>query len=131
MAYIDKTYFNEYSDVVIDDAEFGILSKRSEDIINTLTNDLQGRGFTSLPSSFQDKIKKAVAAQVETLFLQGGTESMIGGNVSSASVGKFSYSQSGEQSGMPISPLVSMYLGRTGLLYRGVTVVCDQYPRIY
>ncbi|MPW26256.1 hypothetical protein GC105_10700 [Alkalibaculum sp. M08DMB] len=123
MTYIDKAYFEEYSDMVIDDDEFGVLSKRSEDIINSLTGDLQGVEFISLPSSFQEKVKKATAAQVETLYLQGGTESMVGGNISGASIGKFSYNTGGSQSNMPVSPLISMYLGRTGLLYQGVTVI--------
>lgn len=55
MAYIDKAYFATYSDMVIDDAEFNILVNRSEDIINSLTRDLQGLGFSSLPLLFKTK----------------------------------------------------------------------------
>lgn len=123
MAYIDKTYFINYSDITIDDSEFNILLNRSEDIINSLTQDLQGIEFTSIPIALQNKVKKATAAQVETLYLQGGTESLVGGNVSSTTIGKFSYSESNNQNTMPISPMVFSYLRGTGLLYRGVTSI--------
>jgi len=118
MAYIDKAFYYSYSDIVIDEEEFNILAQRAEDIINILTRDLQGVGFESLPVSVQDKVKKAVVAQIETLYQNGGTESLTGGSLASATIGKFSYSE-GNVSDIPISPMVKMYLGSTGLLYRG------------
>ena len=124
MNYIDKTFYDNYSDISISADEFNILLNRAEDIVNILTRDLQGVDFESLPLIIQEKVKKAVGAQIETLYQNGGTESLTGENLASANIGKFSYSEnSNTNSSIPISPMVKMYLGSTGLLYRGNGVI--------
>ena len=118
--YIDQVYFDENSDVVLTASEFNFLNNRAEAIINALTRDLQGYDLTELPEITQNKVKKAVVAQIEALYLNGGLEATAGGSVQSASIGSFSYSEGGGLTDLPISPMVRTYLGFTGLLYTGV-----------
>lgn len=120
MPYIDIEYFNTNSDLTIGDAELTILIDRASEIINSLTMDLQGRALEALPLLSQDKVKLATMAQVETLFHAGGTESLFGGDLPSATIGKFSYSSDSGSDKIPISPMVRLYLSNTGLLYRGL-----------
>lgn len=135
MAYIDKAFFNTYTTTVIDDTEFTVLANRASDIIDMLTMQRIGgdAGFALLPAAAQEAVKKATAAEVETLYLQGGIEALTGGNdIVSGSIGKFSYQSKGSSqtiNGMPVSPLISGYLLKTGLLYRGIGGVCyEAYP---
>lgn len=129
MAYIDKTYFNEYTTADIDDSEFAILAERASDIIDMLTMNKIGLagGLTALLSPVQAAVKKATAAQVETLYAQGGVEAVNGNadtNTGSVTIGKFSMTggSSGLEliNGIPVSPLVRSYLLYTGLMYRGI-----------
>jgi hypothetical protein len=131
MAYIDKAFFTGYTTTVIDDAEFTVLANRASDIIDILTMQRIGgdAGFALLLVATQEAIKKATAAEVETLYLQGGIEALTGGNdIVSGSIGKFSYASKGSGqtvNGMPVSPLISGYLLMTGLMHRRIEVVCD------
>lgn len=136
MAYIDKTYFASYTSTSIPDAELAVLAERASDIIDTITMDkINSIGFANLLEATQIKIKKATAAQVETLYLQGGIETLTGNSdadINNVSIGKFSYSKSNSGSrklktvnGMPLSPLVESYLMMTGLLYRGLGYIAE------
>jgi len=120
MPYIDSVYFTENSDITIDETELDILINRASEIINVMTINLQGWAFEDLPTLTQDKLKLSTVAEVEALYLAGGTESLAGSNLSSAAIGKFSYSEGGGESSIPISPMISLYLTHTGLLYRGL-----------
>ena len=131
MAYIDKAYFGTYTTTEIDDAEFGVLAERASDIIDMITFDRISKagGINNLSAFVQGKVKKAVAAQTESLYLNGGIEAAIGGaTVTSASIGKFSYGTGGTGgagaaptiNGVVLHPLVYAYLSGTGLAYRGL-----------
>jgi hypothetical protein len=136
MAYIDKTYFASYTSTSIPDAELVVLAERASDIIDTITMDrINSIGFTNLLEATQIKIKKATAAQVEMLYIQGGIEALTGNSdadINNVSIGKFSYSKSNSGSkklktvnGIPLSPLVESYLMMTGLLYRGLGYIAE------
>ena len=135
MAYIDWAYFQTYapgSDITA--AEFPTLAERASDVIDMLTfcRIKEAGGLSALPSSSQDAVKKATAAQVETLDLFGGTWAAAGAaaNPNSATIGKFSYARSGSEfsggsiNGIPVAPLASGYLGCTGLMYAGIDRGC-------
>lgn len=136
MAHIDWAYFQTYapgSD--INEGEFPVLAERASDVIDMLTfcRIRERGGLASFPPPIQEAIKKATAAQVETLYLFGGTWAAAGAaaNPNSATIGKFSYSRGGSSewnggsiNGIPLSPLVSGYLGCTGLLYAGIDGGC-------
>ena len=120
MPYIDIDYFEENSDISIVEAELTILINRASEIINVITMNLQGRAFEALPSITQDKVKLSTVAEVEALYLAGGTESLAGNILSSAAIGKFNYSKGGNDTNIPTSPMIALYLANTGLLYRGL-----------
>lgn len=133
MAYIDWAYFQAYAPgSSVTATEFPALAERTSDVIDMLTfcRIKEAGGLSALPSSIQDAVKKATAAQVETLGLFGGAMATAGAavNPNSATIGKFSYSRSewsgGSINGIPLSPLVSGYLGCTGLMYAGIDRGC-------
>ncbi len=110
MAYIDKAFFDTYTTTVIDAAEFTVLAERASDVIDVLTMHKIGgtAGLALLPPAVQTAVKKAAAAQVETLYALGGLDAVTGdsGAVQSATIGKFSYSAGGGSAltiyGMPV-----------------------------
>lgn len=133
MAYIDWAYFQAYAPgSSVTATEFPALAERASDVIDMLTfcRIKEAGGLSALPSSIQDAVKKATAAQVETLGLFGGAMATAGAaaNPNSATIGKFSYSRSewsgGSINGIPLSPLISGYLGCTGLMYAGIDRGC-------
>lgn len=124
MAYIDQTYFSENSNIAIPEAlEFSLLNQLAEDIINSITLNLQGYELTALPADVQEKIKNSVVRQIESLYMSGGIEALTGSAPESANIGRFSYSDGGStgmMTGVFIPPIIKLILGSTGLLYRGV-----------
>ena len=128
--YIDFDYYaNVFNGSVMDEETFNRLNARASDMIDILTGQrLVTLGFSSLSEFAQTQVKKAVAAQVEYLFNNGGIDFIAdGGNLSSVQVGSFSLgskSRSGDDAsgGSLISPLISGYLALTGLLYSGVGI---------
>jgi len=127
MAYIDSTFYNSYApSTPIPAGEFAELSDRASDIIDIVSNNkiVMMGGISALSDSVVTLIKKATAAQLQTMYTQGGVDSVTGNDwAQSASIGKFSFSQSTPIQtvcGMPLSPLVRHYLAMTGLLYGGV-----------
>lgn len=128
MAYIDKDYFEAYTTTEIENPEFTVLAERASDVVDMLTHNriIAAGGFDELPAATQLAVQKATAAEVETLFYQGGVNAVVGNSDSAAgsvSIGKVSMSNGagGLQTinGIPVSPLISQYLLLTGLLYRG------------
>jgi len=126
MPYIDYDYYsNDYQGVEIDSLSFEVLVKRASDVIDVITSDhITNIGFDTMHERIKEKIKKATAAQVEFMHLNGGAQAVHGNSgISSASIGGFSYSASSEgDSNNKISPSVIDYLRLTGLLYKGVNV---------
>lgn len=127
MAYIDKAFYDNFSDISISVDEFTKLAERASDIIDIVTfNRIQNRGgISALSDVMQTAIKKATSAQVETMYINGGFESVAGGGgIQSASIGKFNYSVGADTettiNGVQLSPMVNSYLSPTGLLYRGL-----------
>jgi hypothetical protein len=133
MPYIDRTYYDAYGGTSIPEAEFNTLARRASDIIDIVTMQRIGgdAGFAQLSASVQEAIKKATAAQTETLYLSGGIDSLVNGSPQSVTVGKFSYS-SGTPiqtvAGMPLSPFVKEHLLYTGLLNRSVPIGREVRP---
>lgn len=127
--YIAKSDFTTYSPSTptMTDAEFGELAERASDVIDTITMNriILAGGLSTYSTEIQASVKKAVCAQVQHMYANGGIDTVIGmsgGDIQSGSVGKFSYArkQSGQTvGGIPVSPLVNTYLFSTNLAYRG------------
>lgn len=136
MPYIDYEYYtHDYKGVPIEEDAFSILVDRSSDLIDQLTNDrIQVSGIDSLHPRIKEKVKKATAAQVEYLQLNGGVEFVHGGDdITSIKVGNFSYDKGAKQgwdnksagSSSAIKSLSGValgYLRGTGLFYSAVSV---------
>jgi hypothetical protein len=123
MAYIDYNYYtNTYKGTPIAEEQFGSLAERASDVIDMVTSYLlHGVEFTQFAQLIQDNVKKATAAQVEYMFINGGETAVHGGSPSSVNIGNFSYSE-GAGGEKVVSPAVICYLKPTGLLYKGVSV---------
>ncbi|WP_394136847.1 head-tail connector protein [Cytobacillus oceanisediminis] len=130
MPYIDQAFYNDvYKGAPMDAETFTILERRASDIVDMLTNyHLVGVDLLQEPQLIQTNVKKAVAAQVEYMFSEGGELSVHGGSPSSVSIGGFSYTEgtvaSGQTDVRTISNMAYGYLVPTGLLYMGVRVRC-------
>jgi len=124
MPYVDYGYYTEsYRGVAIEEGQFNSLVVKASDAIDMVTSDaLQGIELSQQPIFLQEKVKKATAAQVEYMAMNGGETAMHGGSPSSVNVGNFSYSESEGMGSQRVSPAVMDYLRPTGLLYRGVSV---------
>lgn len=124
MPYIDQAFYNDvYKGTPMDTETFTMLEKRASDVIDVLTNyRLAGEDLSHEPELIQTNVKKAVAAQIEYMYSEGGELSIHGGSPSSVSIGGFSYT---EGSGVKlISEMAYSYLRPTGLLYLGVGLRC-------
>ncbi|MGV3265628.1 hypothetical protein [Cytobacillus pseudoceanisediminis] len=124
MPYIDQAFYNDvYKGTPMDAETFTMLEERASDVIDVLTNyRLAGEDLSREPELIQTNVKKAVAAQIEYMYSEGGELSVHGGSPSSVSIGGFSYT---EGSGVKVvSEMARSYLRQTGLLYMGVGVKC-------
>ncbi|MBX9972134.1 MULTISPECIES: hypothetical protein [Cytobacillus] len=124
MPYIDQAFYNDvYKGIPMDAETFTMLEARASDVVDVLTNyRLAGEDLSHKPELIRTNVKKAVAAQIEYMYSEGGELSVHGGSPSSVSIGGFSYT---EGSGVKVvSEMARSYLRPTGLLYMGVEVRC-------
>jgi hypothetical protein len=128
--YINQAFYdNEYRGTPMDSDTFTKLELRASDLIDRVTNyQLMGVDLSQQPPLIQTNVKKAVAAQVEYMYSEGGELSVHGSSPFSVSVGNFNYSHgvgsSGKQESRVFSEMSMNYLKLTGLLYMGVGVRC-------
>lgn len=122
--YVDeKFYLDEFKGEPVDSTDFPILESRAAEIIEELTmyrvNEVS---MTNLPTNTIKAVKKAVCAQIEYLDANGGIDIDSGNAIQSGSVGKFSFTKGGNNTGEVqsiYSPRAKRILYPTGLLYRG------------
>ena len=124
MPYVDFGYYIEiFRGEPVSDTDFPSLLMRAEEIIEEMTMyRLTPLAFLAMPEYIQEKVKKAVCAQIEYLDANGGSDLDMGIDMQSASLGKFSYSAGNMGSGLSQSiyaPRAQRILAPTGLLYRG------------
>lgn len=125
MPYVTSDYYNNTLRwESVDDTDFSSLYERAVEIIEEMTMyRLNEESFINMPPDIQERIKRAVCAQIEYLDANGGSDLDNGSNLQSASLGKFNYSKttgSDESSKQSVySPRAQRILYPTGLLYRG------------
>lgn len=127
MPYVDETYYKEeYEGVEVDSTSFSRLSKRASEMIDILINHkLTGKDFNEQGAFIKKQIKKATAAQIEYIVLNGEENSIGSGGFGQVSAGNFSYGdKAGKESisraEMMTSQKVTSILSPTGLLYKGL-----------
>lgn len=123
MSYVDQDfYIGNFHGESVSDADFPSLLGRAEEIVEEMTMyRLTPITFPAMSKDVQERVKKAVCAQVEYLDANGGSDMDMGVSMQSASLGKFSYS-AGVVDGNAQSlyaPRAQRLLAPTGLLYRG------------
>lgn len=125
MSYVDYDYYHEtFHGESVDPADFPALCERAGELIEELTlYRLTPITFLAMPEDTQDRVKKAVCAQIEYLDANGGSDLDNGLGIQSATLGKFSYSGSAGANGSTeqsrFSPRAERLLWPTGLTYRG------------
>lgn len=105
-----------------------LLLSRASDVVN---NRIYLSGYTveTAPETLKTAVYKAVCAQADYIEYNGGADAMSdNGDMSSVSLGKFSYSggSQGGSSARSTSQLceqATAYLRTTGLLYRGARAI--------
>lgn len=120
MSYVEYEYYaGVYGGESADDADFSSMCTKAEEIIEEMTMyKLTPMTFLAMPEDVQEKIKKAVCAQIDYLDANEGID--FGNDFQSACLGKFSYSKvsSGSSSVSIYSPRARRILLPTGLLSR-------------
>lgn len=125
MSYVDETYYYDtFYGEPVDSADFPSLCERAGELIEELTlYRLTPATFLAMPETVQELVKKAVCAQIEYLYANGGADMDNGVGIQSATLGKFSYSGSAGANGSTeqsrFSPRAERILWPTGLTYRG------------
>lgn len=129
MAYITYSQYEAiYGTPLINQAEFTLYASLASDLIDSVTQYriVEGGGIASLPVWVQTLVQKATAAQV-LYFTQNGLESTLSGQIGQGfTVGKVHVDGAAAGQGtksaaqMMVSPMVSLYLGQTGLMERSV-----------
>lgn len=123
MPYVDEAY---YIDVFKGEPvnDFPLLCERAGEIIEEMTvYRVTPITILVMPEDTQERVKKAVCAQIEYLDANGGSDMDNGVDIQSAGLGKFNYTKAsgsdGSSSQSIYAPRAQRLLFPTGLLYRG------------
>lgn len=127
---VDYEYYtNIYNGQSLDETTFVKLNNKSQAIIEYLTRKPES-SLTELSGNILNNVKNAICSEIEYINSNGGEEVLIGkdsNQYQSESYSSYSYQKGTKQSdtiqylnGIPIAPMVNIYLSNTGLLYKGV-----------
>lgn len=125
MPYVTEAYYKDtFKGESVLPADFPSLCMRAEEIIEEMTMyRVSSTTFLSFSEDVQERIKKAVCAQIEYLDANGGSDMDNGADLQSAALGKFNYTKSAGTNGSTkqsiYSPRAQRLLLPTGLMYRG------------
>lgn len=123
MPYVDERYYvEEYRGESVSD--FPSLCERAGEIIEEMTMyRLTPVTILVMSEETQERVKRAVCAQIEYLDANGGSDMDNGADLQSAGLGKFNYSKATGSDGSSkqsiYAPRAQRLLFPTGLLYRG------------
>lgn len=122
MSYVSQEYYiKTFHGEPVADTDFPSLLMRAEEIVEEMSMyRLNNMTFLTMSVDIQERVKKAVCAQIEYLDANGGSDMDNGEGLQSASLGKFSYNKASGNTVQSIyAPRALRYLALTGLLYRG------------
>lgn len=117
MAYADFTYYSQEYGGTMPEADFKRLSRQASAFLDTVTFD---RIKSTLPKAVMDKVRAACCAVADACLLNeqgGGVASETNDGVSVTYVAGVSNAKTESQR---LHEAAALYLGHTGLLYRGV-----------
>lgn len=125
MPYATEKYYKDtFKGEPVASADFPSLCMRAEEIIEEMTMyRVSSTTFPTFSEDVQERIKKAVCAQIEYLDANGGSDMDNGADLQSAALGKFNYTKSAGTNGSTMQSIYSTRAQRillpTGLMYRG------------
>lgn len=123
MPYITYDYYKkDFLGESVDEADFpGLLSRASEIVEEMCMYRISEINLQEYSPDTQNRVKKAVCAQIEYLDANGGGDLDMGNDFQSAGLGKFNYTKaySNGSSQSLYAPRALRHLVPTGLLYRG------------
>lgn len=125
MPYVTQDYYyNTFHGEPVDETDFPSLLDRAAEIIEELCMyRISESNLNKYGTDAQERIRKAVCAQIEYLDANGGSEMDNGSDLQSAGLGKFNYTKSSGVTGSTeqsiYAPRAQRILAPTGLLYRG------------
>lgn len=125
MSYVSQGFFeSKYRGSAMDDEDFRDLSMRASELVEEMCMyKISEHRMDTYGTDTQDRIKKAVCAQIEYMYENGGSDMDTGTDLQSAGLGKFNYSKAagadGNSKQSMYAPRALRILMPTGLLYRG------------
>lgn len=125
MPYVTQEYYHDtFHGEPVDEADFPSLLERASELVEEMTMyRISAHRMNTYGSEIQERIKKAVCAQIEYLDANGGSDLDNGADLQSVGLGKFNFSKASGASGSTeqsiYAPRALRLLAPTGLLYRG------------
>lgn len=125
MPYVTQDYYlNTFHGEPVDNADFPSLLDRAAEIVEEMSMyRIREDNLNKYGADTQERIRKAICAQIEYLDANGGSEMDNGTDLQNAGLGKFSYTKASGVSGSTqqsrYAPRAQRILAPTGLLYRG------------
>lgn len=125
MPYVTQDYYdNAFHGEPVDEADFPSLLDRAAEIVEELCMyRIRESCMDTYGTDIQERIRKAMCAQIEYLDANGGSDMDNGADLQSAGLGKFNYSKAASAGGIAqqsiYAPRAQRILMPTGLLYRG------------
>lgn len=123
MAYVTEEYYSgTFKGEPVVSADFPALEARAAELVEEMTMyRVTPITILVMPDQIQERIKKAVCAQIEYMDANGGSDMDNGDDLQSAGLGKFNYTKSsgGNSQQSLYAPRAQRILVPTGLLYRG------------
>lgn len=124
MSYVTYDYYNSvFSGESIDKTDFPNLLNRAAEIVEEMCMyRVSEDNLEQYSADVQNRVKKAICAQIEYLDANSGGDLDMGNDFQSTGLGKFNYTKASSSDGTYqsiYSPRALRYLAPTGLLYRG------------
>lgn len=125
MPYVTQDYYdNTFHGEPVDCTDFPSLLDRATELVEEMCMyRIRSERMDTYGTDVQDRIRKAICAQIEYLDANGGSDMDNGTDLQSAGLGKFSYTKASGISGSTeqsvYAPRALRILAPTGLLYRG------------
>lgn len=125
MPYVTQEYYDTiFCGEPVDKTDFPSILDRASEIVEEMSMyRISDAKMDTYGTDIQERIRKAVCAQIEYLDANGGSEMDNGADLQSAGLGKFNYTKAGAASGSTqqsiYAPRAQRILAPTGLLYRG------------
>lgn len=125
MSYVTEEYYKDtFHGESVDTADFPSLSERASEIVEEMTMyRVTPVTILAMPEDVQERVKRAVCAQIEYLDANGGSDMDNGADLQSGGLGKFNYTRASGTGGSTkqsvYAPRAIRLLAPTGLLYRG------------